>query len=231
MHEWYTTCMRYLTVALSLFLCSCISFASAEVAETDYDTEQASRLKVAWRTAVALVDPESGRIFCSGFYVTKGVITAAHCVDDVSVGGEVAVSGLAEVDLERSRATGFRKYMLIRYEPAQDIALLAPLEASPSDRIEVEVGAEPLVGQEIYILGHPRGHPYVVSFGRVTQPKRINGPETRTEVHGFIAPGNSGGPVLNYRGQVVGVLVSGYLGTGLSYAVHRDVIYQLLEEN
>lgn len=223
--------MRYLTVALSLFLCSCISLASAEVAEPDYDAEQASRLRVAWRTTVALVNPGSGRIYCSGFYVTKGVITAAHCVDDVQVGQSVAVSSLDEVDLERSRATGYREYMLIQFDASQDIALLAPLGASPARRIEVEIGPEPLVGQEVYILGHPRGHPYVVSFGRVTQPKRVNGPETRTEVHGFIAPGNSGGPVLNYRGQVVGVLVSGYLGTGLSYAVHRDVIYQLLEEN
>jgi S1-C subfamily serine protease len=99
----------------------------------------------------------------------------------------------------------------IYYEPRQDLALLrvgAPLSPLPisSQRQEGEDGA---------VLGYPENGPYSLSPARIGETRATisedsygNGPVERTIVamSGVVRSGNSGGPVVDPRGDVVGTV-------------------------
>src|SRR5262249_62347379 len=78
---------------------------------------------------------------------------------------------------------------------------LAPMPIGRSARLRV--------GALVFAVGHPWGQPWVVTAGVVsglgTQPVR-RGAEPRSYIRSDVrlAPGNSGGPLLDARGEVVG---------------------------
>ena len=64
------------------------------------------------------------------------------------------------------------------------------------------------VGELVYAIGHPWGHPGTVTAGIVSGLGVVNGPGGRAryiQSDVALAPGNSGGPLLNARGEVVGI--------------------------
>jgi len=99
----------------------------------------------------------------------------------------------------------------IYYEPRQDLALLrvgAPLSPLPisSQRNEGESGA---------VLGYPENGPYSLSPARIGETRATisedsygSGPIERTIVamSGVVRSGNSGGPLVDPRGDVVGTV-------------------------
>ena len=58
-----------------------------------------------------------------------------------------------------------------------------------------------------------------VSTGHITSLRKIKGELAAIQVDAQLNPGNSGGPVLNDRGKVVGIVVAGIDGTGIDFAI------------
>jgi serine protease Do len=112
-----------------------------------------------------------------------------------------------------------------------DLALLevpgAALTPAPIGR-----SARLRVGELVFAVGHPWGQPWVVTAGVVSGlgslpvPGRAGvGSYIRSDVH--LAPGNSGGPLLNARGEVVG-LSAMVIGGDLAVAIPSDVVRRWL---
>ena len=97
-----------------------------------------------------------------------------------------------------------------------DLALLR-LPDAPGDLPPATVGDSDAlrVGELVFAVGHPWGRPGVATMGIVSGLARDGGRHIMSDVS--LAPGNSGGPLLNARGEVVGInaMVSG----GFSYAI------------
>ena len=95
-----------------------------------------------------------------------------------------------------------------------DLALLR-LRNAPEDLPVAPVGDSDALraGSLVYAIGHPRGRPGAVTAGVVSgAPARTRGSRERYVVSDLVlAPGNSGGPMLNARGEVVGInaMISG----------------------
>jgi hypothetical protein len=89
-------------------------------------------------------------------------------------------------------------------EVAQRQAAYLPLQAMA-----------PHLGEGVFSIGCPSGLSHAVTTGRVRDPARVINGKRLIEMNSEIKPGNSGGPLINHRGNVVG-LIYGYLKGGPS---------------
>jgi serine protease Do len=158
------------------------------------------------------------------------VLTNAHVVDG---------AGRVEVDLgDEGGKVGAR---VVGADPATDVALLKveadhPLTAAPlgdSDRVQI--------AEWILVFGNPFGLAHSVTLGIVSQLGRSDiSPAGREGYYDFIQtdasinPGNSGGPLVNLRGEVVGIATAiNATGQGIGFAIPinmaKDVARQLQE--
>ena len=113
---------------------------------------------------------------------------------------------------------------------------LALLEAPGANLVPAPIGwsARLRVGELVFAVGHPWGQPWVVTAGVVSGLGALHVPGRaglesyiRSDVH--LAPGNSGGPLLDARGEVVG-LNAMVIGGDLAVAIPSDVVRRWLGE-
>jgi S1-C subfamily serine protease len=60
------------------------------------------------------------------------------------------------------------------------------------------------VASRAYVIGAPKGYDFSISDGLISQIRSVDG-FTQYQVSCPISPGNSGSPVFNQRGEVIGV--------------------------
>ena len=60
-------------------------------------------------------------------------------------------------------------------------------------------------GEAVYTLGSPRAYADTFAGGLISNPKRVYDGVTYIQTDAAISPGNSGGPLLNSYGEVVGI--------------------------
>lgn len=61
-------------------------------------------------------------------------------------------------------------------------------------------------GEAVVVIGHPRGLDFSISKGIVSATREHPGGWNEIQVDASISPGNSGGPIINTQGQVLGVV-------------------------
>ena len=110
---------------------------------------------------------------------------------------------------------------VVKRDADLDLALLR-IEGAPDDLPAAPVGDSDAlrVGQLVYAIGHPWGRLGAVTAGVVSGLGVAGGPRgrarfVRSDV--ALAPGNSGGPLLDARGEVVGInaMISGRLALSI----------------
>ena len=162
----------------------------------------------------------------SGFIISHDgyVLTNAHVVDDAD-----------EVVVKLNDKREFRA-KVIGSDERTDIALIKiPAERLP--RVAIGNPDRLRVGEWVLAIGAPFGFENSVTAGIVSAkgralPQENYVPFIQTDV--AVNPGNSGGPLFNMRGEVVGVnsqIISrsgGYMG--LSFAIPIDVAMDVAEQ-
>ncbi|TDE33512.1 trypsin-like serine protease [Actinomadura sp. 6K520] len=161
----------------------------------------------------------------SGFVIDRRghVLTNAHVVDG---GGQVTV---VLADQRRVRAR------LVGTDPALDLAVLAIPAAQAPAPLTFSRFSDVRVGDPVIALGSPLGLQGTVTSGIVSalnrQVRLGEGGDASTAVQtdASINPGNSGGPLVNARGEVIGVntaiatLMRGGGGSiGIGFAIPAD---------
>jgi S1-C subfamily serine protease len=137
----------------------------------------------------------------SGFVIApERVMTNAHVV--AGTDDEV-------VEVGRGQLTAHVVY----YDPEADVAVLSVpgLDAQPLTFSQQDYTS----GQDAIVLGYPLDGPYTARAARVRQRIQLNGPDiygtqkvTRDvyTIRSTVKSGNSGGPLINPNGQVIGVV-------------------------
>jgi S1-C subfamily serine protease len=118
-----------------------------------------------------------------------------------------------------------------------DFAVLQVSSSKPLKPLPLCYGTYPIAGQEVVALGSPTGLANTVTRGIVSAVRRA-GPElkavtpegsTLIQTDAAVNPGNSGGPLLNANGEVIGIVsFKKTAAEGLNFAVSIiDVLQQL----
>ena len=89
-------------------------------------------------------------------------------------------------------------------------------------------GALPSIAERVMVIGSPMGLELTVSEGIVSSVREIPDLGKILQISAAISPGSSGGPVVNMKGQVIGI-VSFYLikGQNLNFAIPAKYIFDL----
>jgi S1-C subfamily serine protease len=154
-------------------------------------------------------------------FVVSAAQTSSELVTNFHVISDTYVNGGRTVRVKRNQLTYTGR--ITRVAEADDLAVITvpvKLAALPI------ATTKPAIGDPLLVLGSPLGLGGTVTSGIVSAYRNDQG--TRyLQFSAPISPGNSGGPVLNDRGEVVGVSVAKYVGggaEGLSLAVPADRI-------
>src|SRR5262249_38069983 len=112
---------------------------------------------------------------------------------------------------------------------ASDLAVLRVNEANLPPPLDVRSAATLRETEPVYVFGFPfaaeLGKNIAVSTSSVSSLRKDGGIITRVQVNGGMHPGNSGGPVVNTRGEVIGVAVSVIRGSQINFAVPGDFVH------
>jgi S1-C subfamily serine protease len=193
--------------------------------------------KVKQSTAYLRVRSARGEGEGSGFFALERgiVITNAHVVG-MKRGGNPPLS--VEVVIHSGEADEARLAgTVLGVDTENDLAVLR-VEGDSSrlpPPLPVSSAAGLMETQTVYIFGFPfgaqLGKNITVSKSAISALRRSGDVLKQVQVNGGMHPGNSGGPVADTRGVVVGVSVAGIEGTQINFAVPGDFIRPLVERS
>ena len=169
-------------------------------------------------------DEEQPKGVGSGFIFSSDglIMTNAHVVD-----------GADEVLVTLTDKREF-KAKILGSDKRSDVALVK-IEATGLPAIKVGDVGRLRVGEWVMAIGSPFGLENTVTAGIVSAKQRDTGdflPFIQTDV--AINPGNSGGPLINMRGEVVGINSQIYSRSGgfmgISFAIPMDEAVRVVEQ-
>jgi S1-C subfamily serine protease len=173
------------------------------------------------RTSPAVVTIEAGSARGTGFFVGPDlVVTNLHVV--LSAGQVTLRAG-------GTRANG----IVVRRSPQTDLAVIRADRADPERRVlALRRLGDVRVGEEVLAIGSPGFGPDAldasVTRGIVSGIRRLGG-VLMIQTDAALNPGNSGGPLLDRSGRVVGVATVKARGTeSIGFAVAADHVVDLL---
>lgn len=141
------------------------------------------------------VENVAGKHFVASAFLALGdglAITAWHVVHDAK-----------RVEARFSDGQRVKVLGLVDSNQPLDLALIK-LETGNRPRIKLDSGT-PRIGSRVYLVGSPRGFELSMSEGLVSQIRTLDGVRYY-QVSCPISPGDSGGPILNGRGEAIGVV-------------------------
>ena len=155
----------------------------------------------------------------SGFlYAQNRLMTNAHVVAGVDDPEVVIGDSTLSADV-------------VYYNPNVDIAVLA-FDSGDTATLEFDRTAD--AGTGVAILGYPEDGPYDVQPGRIRSQQRLRSPDIYGNgtvirdvysLRGLIRPGNSGGPIVSSKGEVVGVVFAASVNDhDTGYALTADQV-------
>jgi len=217
---WYLTAhlpqdlrnLRHLSVASANGYGSGLELTEAHAAPA-YDAEEQNNIAVYKRVLPSVVNITSTNLVFNFFYgqvpqqgqgsgfildKTGHVLTNFHVVEAANRGIEVQLSN-------KHRYTAH----IVGTDKSHDLALLQ-IDAPNLQPVVLADSSELAVGQKVYAIGNPFGLAGTMTRGIISSIRSIRGAEGNPiedaiQTDAAINPGNSGGPLLNSRGEVIGI--------------------------
>jgi S1-C subfamily serine protease len=191
---------------------SALQLSEAEAAPS-YDAEEQNNIAIYKRVLPSVVNitskslvynfffepvPQQGQ--GSGFILDKAghVLTNFHVIAGANRGIEVKLSNKRNYSAK-----------VVGTDRVHDLALLQ-IDAPNLEPVTLADSSGLAVGQKVYAIGNPFGLAGTMTRGIISSIRSIGGSsgapiENAIQTDAAINPGNSGGPLLNSRGEVIGI--------------------------
>jgi serine protease Do len=170
--------------------------------------------------------PVEQSAYGSAFFVSQDgyLLTNHHVIDDARK-ITITLNDRREVDAE-----------LVGSDARTDVAVLK-VKGTSYPALKIGDSAALKVGEPVLAIGSPFGFDYSASAGIVSAKARTMSRETAVPfIQSDVAlnPGNSGGPLFNQRGEVIGINSRIFSGTGgymgLSFSIPMDVALDVFDQ-
>ena len=181
------------------------------------------------KAATAIVQL-NGRIFGTAFCIHPAgyFITNAHVIEMNPFGDPQR--SMVQFVLNAGEPTRREVFAdLLRYNKDEDLALLIAHDNKPFVALELGDSTRLVETAPIMAFGFPFGdlvaeqpnhNPEVsVSTGHVTSLRKLKGVLQDIQVDAALNPGNSGGPVVDDKGRVIGIVEAGIPGAAINFLI------------
>ena len=211
-------------------------------AQPAYTSEETNRIAVYKRVLPSVVNVTSSQLSFdffngvvphqgqgSGFVLSKDgrILTNYHVIEDTQ-----------QVEVTLSDKHKYKAQVILQ-DPAHDLALLQ-IKASNLTPAVLSESRDLQVGQNVYAIGNPFGLQGTMTTGILSSIRSVREPQGPTienalQTDAAINPGNSGGPLLNSRGEVIGINTLIATGgaeqsSGIGFAIPVDTIKAVLSD-
>ena len=159
--------------------------------------------------------------FGSGFFVGDNLIaTNYHVIEGAARGTAKLVGQFSTYTIEGVTAT----------DKTNDLALLK-VTMSGIKPLPLGNSSDVKIGETVYVAGNPKGLEGTFSNGIISS-RRDPYTKERLQMTAPISPGSSGGPVLNSKGEVIGISFMTLVGgQNLNFAIPSRYLRELLTES
>jgi len=130
------------------------------------------------------------------------------------------------------------KAQIVGTDPAHDLAVIQ-IPAKGVPKAEIGDSKNLVVGQKVFAIGNPFGLSGTMTRGIISSIRSVRGPrgfiDEAIQTDAAINPGNSGGPLLNSRGQVIGInsmILTGGVeqSAGIGFAIPINTAKSVLDD-
>ena len=191
---------KYIALMMCLFMASCsIAYAGLNK-ETVERVKQATVFILMTSFNNSSINNPNGQGMCSGFVINekRHIVTNYHCIHNAE---QLKLAFYDKDDWN------IYEVVVIGKDPLSDLAVIhIPKRKKPLPYLEWSE-EEPWDGMDVFAVGHPFGMVWSVTKGIISNQKRhVRTPYVRLlQSDVAINSGNSGGPLVNTAGKVVGV--------------------------
>lgn len=163
------------------------------------------------------------------------VVTNHHVVDQIELGGTInLIANSGQPNQESFEAK------LLRVDEKNDLAILKIIKAGTYKAIEIANAPELYETLGVTAFGFPFGKslsleedafPTIsVNSGKITAIRKDKTEAQLVQLDATLNPGNSGGPVIDSAGKLIGVVSFGVAGAGVNFAIPSEKLRRLLEK-
>lgn len=185
--------------------------------------ENEEKFKKKFQSSVTIISENNSEIFGSGFILENGkIITTLHVIEGLK-NGYVILNGKNV----KHKIKGY-----LAKDNQNDLVILSvpTLKGLPLEIAEYV----PKIGEKVYMIENPKKSNKIILEGKVEYSSLLkNSGILKTTISSF--PGNSGSPVMNEKGKVIGVLFAGGFekknevnSTG-GYVIHLIFLKELIK--
>lgn len=144
------------------------------------------------------------------------------------------IAGMTEIRVQLTDGRNFPA-ALIGSDPVTDIAVLR-IDAANIEPLPLGESDDLRAGQQIFAVGNPYGLEESVTRGIISAKRGLTASDSSIEYiqhDAAVNQGNSGGPLLNVRGEIVGINSAIFSRTGgwqgISFAIPSNTARRILE--
>ncbi|MFN8282544.1 MAG: trypsin-like peptidase domain-containing protein [Chitinophagales bacterium] len=139
------------------------------------------------------------------------------------------IEGNKKVSIENQTKDRFLG-QVVHVNPENDIAFLRSAAYTPPADIPFNNVTEVHSRDKVFVLGFPFGMPYTITEGIVSNENQLMDGKNYIQTDAAVNPGNSGGPVVNDAGELIGITTAKFTeADNVGFAIPAKVVQEELE--